>query len=114
MSMIASSVSPLCARGPRSWAGRAGQERLDTATFYQEDQYASEWLRGRSKDIQRYDSWRLVAGLSRLILHVEPAKLLHALAGIDLGGKEIALSIDGDIVERRELADLPPRPTEAA
>jgi hypothetical protein len=53
-----------------------------------------------------------VAGLSRLILHVEPAQLLHALAGIDLGGKDVALSIDGDIVERRELADLPPRPTE--
>jgi hypothetical protein len=52
--------------------------------------------------------------IRRLILHVEPAKLLHALAGIDLGGKDIALSIDGDIVERRELADLPPRPTETA
>jgi hypothetical protein len=58
-------------------------------------------------------SRRPVSGrLSRLILPVEPAKLLHALAGIYLGGKDIALSIDGNIVERRELADLPPGPTE--
>jgi len=26
----------------------------------------------------------------------QAAKLLHALAGIDLGGKDIALSTDGD------------------
>src|SRR5262249_57529143 len=49
-----------------------------------------------------------------LVLDVDPAKLLHALAGIDLRRKDVSLAVDGDVMQRRELADLPSWPAEAA
>src|SRR4029453_16963626 len=36
----------------------------------------------------------------------DAAELLHPLTGIDLGRKDVALPVDGDVVQRRELADL--------
>src|SRR3979409_882005 len=47
------------------------------------------------------------------ILRVEPPELLHALSGIHLRGEDIALAVDRDVVQRRELADLPARAAEA-
>src|SRR6516165_3170244 len=49
-----------------------------------------------------------------LVLHIDPAKLLHPLPGIDLRREDVSLAVDGDVVQRRELADLPPWPAEAA
>src|SRR5712691_9641506 len=51
---------------------------------------------------------------TRLILDVEPAELLDALPGVHLGGEDVALPVDGDVVQRRELADLASGPAEAA
>jgi hypothetical protein len=41
------------------------------------------------------------------------SKFLHALAGIHLGSKDISLSVDSDVVQRRKLANLAARPAEA-
>ena len=49
-----------------------------------------------------------------LILYVGPAKLLYPLSSIDLGREDVSLAVDCDIVQGRELADLPSGPTEAA
>src|SRR5262245_44692854 len=48
------------------------------------------------------------ASLTRpcLVLQIESAELLHPLTGIDLGRKDVALPVDGDVVQRRELTDL--------
>src|SRR5712691_448584 len=53
-------------------------------------------------------------GAAPLILDVEPAELLDALSGVHLGGEDVALPVDGDVVQRRELADLASGPAEAA
>jgi hypothetical protein len=45
-----------------------------------------------------------------LILKIEPSEFLHALTGIHLGSEDISLSVDGDVVQCRELANLPARP----
>jgi hypothetical protein len=47
-----------------------------------------------------------------LILTIEPSEFLHALAGIHLGSEDISLSVDSDVVQRRELANLAAGPTE--
>ena len=44
-----------------------------------------------------------------LILKIEPSEFLHALAGIHLGGEDISLSVDSDVVQRRKLANLAAR-----
>ena len=49
-----------------------------------------------------------------LVLRIEPAELLYPLPGIDLGGVDVSLTVGGDVVQRRELPDLPPGPAEAA
>src|SRR5713226_6304189 len=49
----------------------------------------------------------------RLVLQIDPAELLHALPGIHLRREYVALPVGGDVVQRRELADLPPGPAEA-
>ena len=49
-----------------------------------------------------------------LVLDVDPAKLLHALPGIDLRREDVPLAINGDVMQRRKLPDLPPGPAEAA
>src|SRR5439155_25178405 len=49
-----------------------------------------------------------------LVLPVDAAKFLDPLPGLDLGGVEVPLAIDRDVVERGELARLAPRPAEAA
>src|SRR5215472_15940099 len=54
------------------------------------------------------------AALCPLVLDVDPAKLLHALAGIDLRREDVSLAVNRDVMQRRELADLPPWPAEAA
>src|SRR5207253_9144996 len=41
-------------------------------------------------------------------------ELLYPLACIHLGGEDVALAIDRDVVKRRKHAHLPSRPTEAA
>ena len=48
-----------------------------------------------------------------LILKIEPSKFLHALAGIHLGSEDISLSVYGDVVPRRKLANLAARLAEA-
>jgi hypothetical protein len=48
------------------------------------------------------------------ILYVGPAKLLYPLSSIDLRREDVSLAVDRDIVQGRELADLPSGPTEAA
>ena len=50
--------------------------------------------------------------LGSLILRIEPAELLYPLAGIDLGRVDVSLAVGGDVVQRRELPHLPPRPAE--
>src|SRR5262249_33517761 len=49
-----------------------------------------------------------------LILDVGAAEFLDSLAGVDLGGEDVALAVDGDVVQRRELADLAAGPAAAA
>src|ERR1700682_5848692 len=41
-----------------------------------------------------------------LILQIHPAKFLHPLPRVHLRREDVALVIDGDVVERRELSDL--------
>src|SRR5439155_16907836 len=52
--------------------------------------------------------------LRSLVLPVDPAKFLNPLPGLDLGGVNVSLAVDRDVVERGELARLSPRPAEAA
>src|SRR4029453_16200378 len=49
-----------------------------------------------------------------LVLQIEAAELLPPLTGVDLGRKDVALPVDGDVVQRRELADLSSGAAEAA
>ena len=48
-----------------------------------------------------------------LVLQVEAPELLQPLSGLHLGGVDVALPVDGDVVERGELADLAAGPAEA-
>ena len=43
-----------------------------------------------------------------LILKIEPSEFLHALTRIYLGSEDISLSVDGDVVQCCELANLRP------
>lgn len=48
-----------------------------------------------------------------LILQIHSAKFLHPLARVHLRREDVALVIDRDVVERRELSDLASGPAEA-
>src|SRR6202008_3319428 len=50
----------------------------------------------------------------RLELRVDAAEFLHPLAGLYFRGVDVSLPVDRDVVERGELARLPPGPAEAA
>src|SRR5207247_1375890 len=42
----------------------------------------------------------------RLVLRIEPFELLHPLAGVYFRRVDVALAVDGDVVQRRELPGL--------
>jgi hypothetical protein len=48
-----------------------------------------------------------------LILKIESSEFLHALASIHLGREDISLSVDGNIVQCCELANLAAGPAKA-
>src|SRR3954453_6888564 len=50
----------------------------------------------------------------RLVLLIHSPELLYPLTGIHLGGEDVALTVDGDVVQRSEHAHLPSGATEAA
>src|ERR1700704_3943723 len=43
---------------------------------------------------------------SRSLLSVEPPELLHPLPGVHFRRVDVALAVDGDVVQRRELPGL--------
>ena len=50
---------------------------------------------------------------SLLVGRVEPAEFLHPLPGVHLGRVDVALAVDGDVVDRGELPGMPPDAPEA-
>src|SRR5262249_49599857 len=75
---------------------------------------ATSW--SRANDLRRVAALVAKADLrsARLVLQIDAPEFLHALSGIHLRGEDVALAIHRDVVQRRELADLPARPAEAA
>jgi len=43
----------------------------------------------------------------RSVLQIDPAEFLHALSGVHLGREDVALAVDRDVVQGRELTGLP-------
>src|SRR5713226_2024883 len=77
-----------------------------------------DWLGGlyASEANVRYGSKADIqakAQRSPLIPLVQPPEFLDALPRVHFRGVEVALPVDGDVVERGELARLPPRAAEA-
>src|SRR6516165_7626335 len=67
--------------------------------------------------MQRWRAWRHADPLTHSfcsVLGIQPPEFLHALAGIHLGSEDVSLPVNGDVMQRSELADLTSRPPETA
>src|SRR5262245_59091104 len=60
------------------------------------------------------DVERLGRSRGWLVLRIESTELLDALPGLHLGREDVALPVHGDVVQRREHADLAAGSAEAA